>query len=228
VSIPLLLRQKGWSPLAQLAPVHGWDVKRNTGSDGSQIAVVSDLGSATARDLTPLAATKEPLLKLAFVNGKNVALFDGSNDSLFTAVSFAVAVAQPFYVFGLWQCPTGAAARRFFDSTNRCLFGVNSGGVYEMYAGTAVLSGGTHDASPHWFVVLFDGANSKVWRDDLQIITGNPGTAALDNFYVGSDNSGAVPHNGYFGEAWVAAGASVTAAKRSQSYTLYGKPTWGL
>jgi hypothetical protein len=217
-----------WSPILQLSALHGWDVKQNVGAADSPITSVAHLGSASGANLTPLAGTKEPLLKLAFVNGKNVALYDGINDSLFTASSFAVAVAQPFWVFGLWQCPTGVTARRFFDSTNRALFGVNAAGAYEMYAGTTILTGGTHDASPHWFACLFDGASSQVWRDEVSIITGNPGAATLGDIYVGSDQTGAVQHNGYFGDAWVAAGASVNAAKRSQSYTLYAKPTYAL
>lgn len=215
-----------WAPLAQLSPAHGWDVSTNTGADASIITEVVDRGLATARNLTPQAGTMEPLLKLAIQNGKNAALFDGSNDKLVTA-AFAASMAQPFWVFWVGQAVTGTADR-YFDSTNRALFGNQAGAAYEMYAGAGVITGGTPDSSWHCFACYFNGASSEVWRDDVSIITGSPGTNALGDFIVGTDVANGAALAGYLGEAWCVAGANVTAQKRSDFYTRYAKPKWGL
>jgi hypothetical protein len=186
----LLRRRIRFSPASVAAGYLDLNAATLAGADNDPISAIPDsFGLSHALTTTAPSATA-PTLKLALQNGRNVVRFNGTTDKLYG--TFGVALAQPFTVL-LALAPKSAAMGQFFDSTNRALLGMSAVPVYQQYAGSTILTGGTPDTNWHVYSCKFAGASSRVRLDGVSIITGNPGTVSLGDLFLGGDiNPGGV------------------------------------
>lgn len=155
-------------------------------SDGDTVTSWTDAGSQ-GKNLAE--ATNPPTYRTNVINSLPVVRFDGTNDTMTAAA--ITSISQPLTVFMVVKS-NNLSKDRYWDTriTGRTLFGNDTSG-YELYAGSAVLTGGTRDTSWHIFTVIYNGASSIARRDGTSIITGNPGTNAMaPEFVVGSDGLG--------------------------------------
>jgi len=130
-------------------------------------------------------------------NGKPAVQFDGSND--FVATSDFTAEAQPFY-FSIVATPSATTLSRFIDTNgtdtnNRINITLSNGSIYEMNAGNSI-SGGTATTTQQLLTADFDTTNSFLYKDGVQIISGDAGTRNIDSVRIGANKNGIQSLNG--------------------------------
>lgn len=184
----------GFDPLT-LSPAAWWDF-----SDASSVTLnsgnVSQINdkSGNTQHITQGTASRQPLYSLAAQNGRNVAVFDGTNDTL-SRNPFGL--AQPFTVFSVIKV-TGLAS----EGNIKLVWGSGSfpsqyvrttsgTGRWSSYGGANLnATSPVTDSNFHVLVSTFDGASSSIRLDGSDIVTGSLGAIALSgNFYVGSDGA---------------------------------------
>ncbi len=130
-------------------------------------------------------------------NGKPAVQFDGSND--FVATSDFTAEAQPFY-FSIVATPSGTSLARFIDTNgtvtnNRINITLSNGLTYQINAGNS-LGGGTTTTTQQLLTADFDTTNSFLYKDGVQIISGDVGTRNIDSVRIGANKNGIQVLNG--------------------------------
>lgn len=118
-------------------------------------------------------------------NGKPSLYFDG-NDG-FSIISFSLNQPTSYFLVGK---NNGTNDLHFFDgsSGSRQILGVNSGNLVS-YAGS-VLSFGANSTSFSLYSCVFNGSSSTITRNGSGTVTGNAGTSAIGNPYIGYSQSG--------------------------------------
>lgn len=231
-----------WNPIVQLSALHGWDMSLQAGADASAFVTAADLvvgANARALGLYGIGGTTAPKIRANAQNGRKMLEFIAAtpSDGIKTA-AFAATLAQPFWHFVVSSAPA-ADAVRYWDSTQAGVarvLGGQSGGLLNFYAGSVTLQGSATDNNVHSYAYFLNGAASVLYRDNVSILTGNPGTNGMDGIVFGRDNAGAVAATMLLGESWLApsaatAGAAPSAgelARAMQFYTQYAKSKWGL
>jgi len=120
-------------------------------------------------------------------NGKPSLYFDGGD--FFSTTSFTI--NQPTSCFLVGK-NNGTNDLHFFDgnSGNRQLLGV-SGGNLVSYAGS-VLSFGANSTAFSLYSCVFNGSSSTITRNGSGTVTGNAGTSAIGNPYIGKGQTGGI------------------------------------
>ena len=156
---------------------------------------------ASTNDATQTATGSQPKIYdsttgVVTENGKPAVQFDGSNDYVSTA-DFT-AETQPFY-FSLVASPDTTAISRFIDTngtiTNNRINITLNGSIYEMNAGNSI-TGGTTTTTQQLLTADFDTTNSFLYKDGVQIISGDAGTRNIDSVRIGANKSGIQSLNG--------------------------------
>jgi len=171
-----------------------------------------------------VTAAQNPITDSTALNGKNVIVFDGADDTLKTA-AFASEITVPntIMIVGT-NTLDGDMLHDGLTSSKRHVF-QNSAGVLAAYAGTNLASATALDANPHVFVNTFGGVSDGEMRlDGTSIATGTTGTQALDGLTLGARHSGGANINGYIAEVVI---GDMSAAEKAQM-EQYAKLYWRL
>ena len=126
---------------------------------------------------------------LITVNGKPTIYQGGLQSATITPL------AQPNTAFVVNKLDSlkGAVLLDGKTSGNRNLINHGGGPVQiGMYAGSTTVRNTPSDLNQRLYSVLFNGANSEIWRDGTSITTGNPGTASSDGFSINSIFNGTI------------------------------------
>jgi hypothetical protein len=146
------------------------------------------------------------------INGRPAVRHDGISDYLATAAFGAVETQPNTVVMVVRFTSTPSGGDVLLDgngATNRHIIYVDLTPQWRLWAGSYITSTGqTFDTSPHLLRALFDGANSKLWVDDVLVLSGNPGANSLGGITVGtwSDAPGGDPMAADWGQILVYAG----------------------
>jgi hypothetical protein len=161
-----------------------------TGTDGSPVTRWTDL-SGNARDLTSFDSASTPTMRRNAVNGRAALEFNGSN-SLMKTYGSTFTISQPdtfFIVYRSLDNAIGGQEHFIFDSTNssvRQLFGLGPFGNTEIYANIDVQASTTYPFPAYQvWSGTYAGVSSSVWKNGVQVATGNAGNAAQSGFAVG-------------------------------------------
>lgn len=154
--------------------------------------------------------------------------FDGSNDSLQSALFSPI--AQPGTVYLIGSQLTWASNDKFFDSasSNRWVIAQTSGGAspsVSLYAGSASAPSITSLALQTFAIIraVFNGAASSLGINRIAGTVGNPGANTLDSIGVGS-TSAATWGNVFVSELAIISLAHTTA--QQDSIALYAGAKW--
>lgn len=160
-------------------------------SDGDPVGTWTD-SSGNSNDATASGGSR-PTYKTNILNGLPVVRFSGSN-----LLVSPLVLNQPMTVLvvltttstsGRWLESAG------FSTASRIIGDTYFAGNLLIYAGSLVTGsswGGTHYAA--W---VFDGASSSIYKDGTQVVTGNPGSAAITiHTLFGADSALSTGFNG--------------------------------
>lgn len=138
-----------------------------------------------------------------------------------------IAVAAQFTSFA----PAGAGLTDGHSASPRQAIAYSSGGAgYQLFAGSATLTGGTPDFLSHDFIGIFNGASSSLVVDGTAVISGNPGSNGIASGLQDIGGSAAGTGNprvmdGFIGEYIIfpaALGATDQAKIRTSWQTQWG------
>ncbi len=175
--------------------------------------------------------TKRPFLKLAAngIGGRAALLFDGVNDSLQTA-AFTAALSQPNTVYLVFKYANANAQYALVDGIvagSRHLFYNNTPAFtkYQIYAGTTVTeTTGSINTSAHVAAVLFNGASSQLWVDNVSKVSGNAGANTLTGLTLGTAfDATSLPFPGLIAEVLIYNAAHSTQQRVNVQNYLAGK-----
>lgn len=153
-------------------------------------------------NLAQATSGNKPKYKSGAANGQPALLFDGTNDFMQTS-SFA-AESQPITVFVVAKRNASGSDNYLLDGigvSNRLVVEhIGSTGKLEANAGSSITS--FADFGTDWFVaqVVFDGASSKIWINDLPAASGNVGAGTLTGITLGASYVPNTYWNGYWAE----------------------------
>lgn len=144
--------------------------------------------SGNARHATQATTTAQPQIVdsgvLVTEGGKAAVRFDGTNDYMDAA---AVSVSQPDTVFAVVNRVSGAGNHLFDGITTRQVLSVNASLQESIFAGSPLPSLPTAVfGEPVLYSIVFNGSGSSVYRDGVQIISGNAGTNSLNGLRIGA------------------------------------------
>lgn len=164
-----------------------WVPDNITGSEGDAVSSEPDTGGSS-RHAIQATSGKRPLLRLGAVNGRAMLEFDGSNDVL--AAAFTVP-AHPLTIY-LFLEVDSSANQNFVGSVVPGPCAYIDGGNLGLYAGS--IQQQTGGSTGQMLVTLkFNGGSSKVWKDGIQVVTGNPGASVFDGgFTLGAYDQDAI------------------------------------
>jgi hypothetical protein len=161
-----------------------------TGTDGSAVTRWNDL-SGNTRDLTSFDTASAPMLRRNAVNGRAAIEFNGAS-SLMKTYGSTFTISQPdtfFIVYKSLDNAIGGQEHYIFDSTSssvRQLFGLGPFGNTELYADIDVEASTTYPFPAYQvWSGTYAGVNSSVWKNGVQVATGNAGNAGQSGFAVG-------------------------------------------
>jgi hypothetical protein len=170
------------------------DTSAEAYTDGASVSTMAD-HSGNGNAIGQPTTAQQPIFHTAVINGRSVMRFDGVNDNV---VAGAVITSQPntVFIFAKLNAPTGVF---LFDestgSSNRQLVATQTGGVIQIYAGTAVTeaAGTDHTGAFHLFKFIFNGASGSASVDTVQVVTGNAGTNGMNSPIFGAGNAISAP-----------------------------------
>jgi hypothetical protein len=137
----------------------------------------------------------QPLYVLNVIDGLPVVRWDGSGDMIFVN---AFALAQPITVFVVGS-NSRTAGGWFYDSSIR--FGLaNYATQNTLYAGTWLNSTIPSPLSISLISCVYNGANSKVWLNEVLKGSGNAGANSTSDLYIGNAFGGGGELNGDIAE----------------------------
>lgn len=210
----------GYSPLSEGSALEMW-VRADLGVTLGATVTWADQ-SGKGRNATQSTASKQPTVAtVAGLNNQSALLFDGTDDSLTTAIG--TAAAQPLTLMVVVRTATRAATMTAIDGPvggpNRIIIGDDGANIYG-YAGGSINSAvpwGNNTSR----IVLFEanGASSAVYSNSYTttIITGNAGAGAFQGASIGA--SGAAQYwPGHIAEFVAVAGASAALRQRLMQY----------
>ena len=159
------------------------------------VTVYDQIGSD---NITQATTANQPLFTASAQNGHAGMTFDGSNDYLQGAYTNGGALSQPFGVYAVAKIAAGVIngdgnfdIADSDDAINRMILRYNGGATPDNWAinGGAWLQGGTVDANPRIWSVLFNGASSQFWHNGGSIAAGNAGAHNPDGITIGAEAS---------------------------------------
>lgn len=120
-------------------------------------------------------------------NAKPTLYFDGTD--FFSTTSLTINQPTSYFIAGK---NNGTNDLHFFDgnSGSRQILGV-SGGNLVSYAGS-VLSFGANSTNFNLYSCVFNGSSSTITRNGSGTVTGNAGTSAVGNPYIGKGQTGGI------------------------------------
>lgn len=199
-------------------------------TDGQEILGVNDLSSSNY-DLTGLA-TAGPLYKTNIQNGKSVARFDGSNDTL-SKVTGVASHSLPVWMFIVCASDdvTGVANHQLLgDDGNQGLLLTDAGSTnrWRINFGTALTSAVNITAGFHLLTGKGFGTGGSLIRvDRVEEVVGSANTGPFDtDIFLGANNAGNNPWDGDIGEVLIY-DADLTDAERA-AIEAYLMTKWGL
>ena len=153
-------------------------------SDGDPVGTWPDQ-SGNGNDAAQATAAKKPTYKVNIVNGKPVVRGDGTDDYLATS-AFASALTQPntILVVGSMNNAEGDVAY-FHDGiidTDRNAFLsyiADTPDGYLLHAGLNLSTAGIPKSAFHIWISLFNEAESKLWEDNGEKLSGDAGVHSL-------------------------------------------------
>jgi len=130
----------------------------------------------------------------ASINGNQAGDFDGVDDLITTAWTN---VPQPTHIFGVFEArsPLDDGFQAIWTGANGAtddnqFFIENTTDVLTTFAGVELNSNTTADTSPHVASAFYDGNNSTLRLDGVEIASGDSGTNDLGGFGIGARNDG--------------------------------------
>jgi hypothetical protein len=154
-------------------------------SDGARVALWGD-ASGHNNDVSQATAGLRPTFVRGVLNSKSIVRFNGSS----LASTGSIGATAPNTIIVVAKQSSKATNARFIDSAigNRQLIDLDTSGHFSMYAGgTGIADVIDHSGAFHIFSARYDGASSKGFVDNVQVLTGNPGSQLLGQLFVGSD-----------------------------------------
>lgn len=149
--------------------------------DGSDASVWTD-NSGNGYNATQANSAYQPAIITNFLNGKQVRLFDGSNDFLQTS-AFSVALAQPVTIFVV--ASIGGNNIVFDGITSRVSLGHWSANT-ELYAGGGAVGFSQTEPSPVIiYSCFFNSANSFFYANGGLKMAGSVGSNNMDGLTIG-------------------------------------------
>jgi len=153
--------------------------------------------SGNARHAVAAADTNEPQIVDAGVvileDGKPAIQFDGTNDYMDAT---SVIVSQPDTVFAVVNRVSGAGNHLFDGITTRQVLSINASLQDSMFAGAPAPSTSAVFGEPVLYAAVFNGAGSSLYRDGVQVISGNAGANSLSGLRIGAFTPTAANLNG--------------------------------
>lgn len=162
-------------------------------TNGSAIGTWPD--EVATSDLAQATAGFKPTLVTADsnFNGQNIIRFDGTDDRL---VNDWADLSQPnefFVVARARSIPTWAYIFDGINATDRnALYHDDGTDKWNIFAGLS-LEGAASNTLAHVFRVIFNGASSSLFIDEVNTITGNAGAQASSGLTVGTRYNGVDP-----------------------------------
>lgn len=151
-------------------------------------------------------ASRQPVFNITALNGVPGLVFDGVDDILDSGVF--TAVAQPTIKLFLAKITSATAQQMIVDggAERNVIYRPNATNA-GIYAGGSLITGAyAHNNAWHVWTANFDGANSFLRIDGVQIAAGNPGAQGFTKLRYGADSVGSNPFGGVLGESFCFAG----------------------
>lgn len=177
-----------WSPSDEASLAHWYKGDEGITTDTGGVSQWDDQeGSA---DLTQSTSSRRPDVASSYMNGIDGVQFINSTDDCIGDTSGWSALTQPVTVgfMGAWDTDPGTTFLAVFDghdsSTRIEFYNTNNGGTGEehLYGGSnQVTTGEDSDTSPHYWVLIFDGASTQAWKDGVQVLTDGDLGASQDS-----------------------------------------------
>jgi len=154
-------------------------------SDGSSVSTWAD-ESGNGFDLSAGGA---PTFKTGVINSEPIVRFDGVDDYLDNSYTQLTDPVVWGFVF-IDQDPTTTDIAGFLDAntTNGAQFQAGRSD-YGIFAGDKLVEGGTATSNPRICTIRWDGSNTVVRLDGTQVISGNPGSSAIDGITMGAQGN---------------------------------------
>lgn len=193
---------------------------------GALVSQINDK-SGNGNHLVQGTAANMPTYQYNATMGKNVLVFDGSNDKLQTSGN--ITLAQPLqYLLAIKPATTGAGNIVSYTSVTGNPSFFNSGsGALTIYAGTSLSTpGSTIDTAAHQVTVTVNGASSGVRLDGVSKSSGNAGALDYSAVPFGLGGNYATPtyYNGVIMEVVACAAPTTTLRDQCEAYL---KAKWG-
>lgn len=163
---------------------------RLNGADDDAVATWTDV-SGYGRNATQATGTKQPALKLAALNGRNVVRFTGADaDRLSATIS---ATAQPYAVAWVGTITTPVAAVMQVLNGTDSLIQASTTPTWQGFAGSTIT--GAAVTGSQVVIAYVNEASSFVQVNGTQT-TGNAGTSSWTNMNIGASAADAGPTTG--------------------------------
>lgn len=171
----------------------GWyDAQKQTGyAQGAQVDTMANFGGV-AGPLQQTLGTSRPLWQSAAINGHPAIRLDGVDDAMWTA-SFGAVETQPNTIVMVVKLLSTTFGKVLVDgqrshATNLHTIRIHDAtGQWQIHAGTFVNSTGqTLNTTPHILRALFNGASSKLWIDEVEVVSGDVGAGSLGGITLGA------------------------------------------
>ena len=162
-------------------------------ADGDPVGTWSNrVGTKLTRYAIADTDPHRPTIKLNAVNSHKAVRFTRANGSQMTTNSFG-SLSQGYTItIAMKQWQTNAAQVAFFYASNGSVGagGLANGTQYYMYAGgSSVVFSVTNRTTWSVWSFVFNGASSKVYRDGVEVASGNPGSNAFPGqMFIGTFN----------------------------------------
>lgn len=202
-----------WTPLDLPDLVAGYDGVLSPITSSGSPAKASACGDLVNDfDLIQADGALQPNVNVETIGLRNAISFvKASNTKL---VAAGVTIAQPFTVLTRVRLNSLADGQILGNFTDPEATIFVNGGKWSLYAGSVADTATTADAAEHQLIVVFNGATSKFYLDNVDISpAGNPGAAGRTDIALGADN-GANSFDGPIQSAYFMEGI-ITAADRA-------------
>lgn len=177
-----------WSPTDHGTDLLAW-YDPSVGTDGTTVTTLADK-SSYSRNIDSVTGT--PVFDADGLNGHPCIVFDGAS-RLKAAILSGGFGTGPFTVLVNAQA-TGSSTEYICDghSTNHLAIykSSTSGFGARRINAAGAMSQGSGDANPHSFIAVFDGANSKFYRDGAQVAVNDQGTGDLATAGITTGSNG--------------------------------------
>lgn len=151
-------------------------------NDGDRIPTWPDL-TVNGKDMTQAVDGFRPLYKKRIKSGLPAVHYSERDNIMATS---GMTLTQPNTMFIACQILDSNTTGEIWDGVGaRQIFQIATGPVWSMYAGSFTHSDDTPNGDDHVFTVIYNGANSKIRQDGVEIHTGNAGAGGLGDITLG-------------------------------------------